>query len=351
MRELIRRILKESVQNNDLHLIQEHIDTSGGSNFTYNSLGLYEIGNTKRYYFNKILQIPNSNPNSDTIILSGDFGDFEFDKNLVYRKDEKTFYVNKKIFDEKYPKFTKKNKNSEKNVNPKDVGIDSSTIKKALKLAFPNNWFEKDGVYTSGLRGINTIGEKIKDESETWSIMNYFDTKKEIHNLLFLKYMETGDDKNIIDWMVDLFQNDKKFTQILVDRQWESIKNGLELERNSINSFFNVDPSNIKFYPHGSIMDRNKGIDVTVDGFNYQIKPLISYKKGYGSEYIINTYGMKDYKVNDDDKDDDNVDYIVYANKNGVLIFKNTDYYVVSKNEVIHKNSPIIKGFNNERVN
>jgi hypothetical protein len=340
MRELIRRILRESVQNNDLHLIQEHIDTSDGSKFTYLLLGIFEKGNTKRYYFNDVFQIPNSNPNSDTIILSGNFGDFEFDKNLVYRKDEKTFYVDKKTFDTKYPKFTKKNKRSE------EVGINSSTIKKSLELAFPNNWRQKDDMFTPGLRGIYTIGDKIGDKSETWSVMNYFDTKEEIHDLLFLKYMENGNDKNIIDWMVDLFQNDKKFTQTLVNRQWESIESGLKLERDSVNSFFNViNPSNIKFYPHGSIMDRWNGVDVTVDGSNYQIKPLISYKIIDGMEYVITTYGMRDYK------DKNKVDYIAYSNEKEVLIFKNTDYSVVSKNKVIHKKSPTMEVINNERVN
>ena len=162
----------------------------------------------------------------------------------------------------------------------------------------------------------------------------------------FLKYMENDDDKNIIDWMVDLFQNDKKFTQTLVDRQWESIESGLKLERDSVNSFFNVvNPSNIKFYPHGSIMDRWNGVDVTVDGSNYQIKPLISYKIIDGMEYVITTYGMRDYK------DKNKVDYIAYSNEKEVLIFKNTDYSVVSKNKVIHKKSPTMEVINNERVN
>ena len=336
MRELIRRILKESVP----YLIQEHIDTNNGSKFTYISLAPYSKGNTKRYYFNKVFQIPDFNPNSDKITLSGNFGDFEFNKDLVHYKDKDTFYIDKLIFDLKYPKFTIKDKRSEK------VGINSLSIKKALELAFPNNWSQRDDIFSPGLRGIYTIGDKIGDKSETWSIMNYFDTKEEIHDLLFLKYMEDGEDNDVIDWMVNLFRNDNNFTQLLVDRQWQSIESGLKLERDSVNSFFEVvNPSSIQYYPHGSIMDRYNGVDVTVDGSNYQIKPLVSYKRGEGMSYIITTYGMKDYK------DKRKVDFIAYANEKEVLIFENSDYSVLSKNNVIHRKSPKMEVINNETVN
>jgi hypothetical protein len=339
MKELIKRILTESVQNNDSHLIQEHIDTSDGSKFIYISLAPHTKFSTKRYYFNRVFQIPDSNPNNDTIILSGDLGDFEFNKNLVHYKDKETFYIDKSIFDIKYPKFTKKEKGSEK------VGINSTTIKKALELAFPNNWYLRDNVFSPGLRGIYTIGDKIGDKTETWSIMNYFDTKEEIHDLLLMKYLEDGNDGDIIDWMVDLFRNNDNFTQKLVNRQWQSIESGLKLERDSVNSFFEVvNPSDIQFYPHGSIMDRYNGVDVTVDGSNYQIKPLVSYQMGNGMEYIITTYGMRDYK------DKNKVDYIAYANEKEVLIFKNSDYSVVSKNKVIHEKAPTMEVINNEKI-
>jgi hypothetical protein len=212
-------------------------------------------------------------------------------------------------------------------------------------LAFPNNWYLRDNVFSPGLRGIYTIGDKIGNKSETWSIMNYFDTKEEIHDLLLMKYLEDGNDGDIIDWMVDLFRNNDNFTQKLVNRQWQSIESGLKLERDSVNSFFEVvNPSDIQFYPHGSIMDRYNGVDVTVDGSNYQIKPLVSYQMGNGMEYIITTYGMRDYK------DKNKVDYIAYANEKEVLIFKNSDYSVVSKNKVIHEKAPTMEVINNEKI-
>ena len=111
-------------------------------------------------------------------------------------------------------------------------------------------------------------------------------------------------------------------------------------------SFFEVvNPSSIQYYPHGSIMDRYNGVDVTVDGSNYQIKPLVSYKRGEGMSYIITTYGMRDYK------DKNKVDFIAYANEKEVLIFENSDYSVVSKNNVIHSKSPKMEVINNETSN
>ena len=60
----------------------------------------------------------------------------------------------------------------------------STNIKKALELAFPENWHKEDRIYTPGLRDVYTIGEKLGDD-ESWSILNYFDTKDEIHSLIY----------------------------------------------------------------------------------------------------------------------------------------------------------------------
>lgn len=310
-------------------LMVESIDTSESSKFTYISLKPFKSFKTNRYYFNKVKRIEGKNPNSETVLLSGNQGDFEFDKDLVtYLPEKEVVYVDMGVFDDKYKNYKPENK-SEK------IGITSTNIRKSLESAFPKNWYKRDDIYTAGVRGVHTIGEKINDMSETWSIMNYFDTKDEIHDLLYLKYMEDGDGRDIVEWLTDTFKNDKDFVKTLVDRQWSSIENGLKLERDSVEAFFNaVQPSNIKFYPHGSIMDRYEGVDVTIEGLNYQIKPLSSYYKK-GDEYIIKTYGMRDYSKKN------KVDFMVYANKNDVLIFKNSDYTVISKSTVIHKQPPL----------
>ena len=63
-------------------------------------------------------------------------------------------------------------------------------------MAFPENWHQEDRIFTPGLRDIYPIGERLGDD-ETWSIFNYFDTKKEIHALIYLKYIEENFDSDI----------------------------------------------------------------------------------------------------------------------------------------------------------
>ena len=206
-------------------------------------------------------------------------------------------------------------------------------------MAFPDNWNKEDSLYTPGLRGVYTIGEKTGDSEEDWSIMNYFDTKDEIHSLIYLKYFDdikSGKNINdIIEWMSDLFKNEE-YTQMLVDRQWSSIKNGLELEKMSVNNFLDkVGSSNIIYYPHGSKMDRWSGVDVTIDGVNYQIKPLKGFTVNDGL-YSVSTYGMRDYTTKK------SVDKIAFSSKSKTLIFDNKDYTVISKTRVVFKEEPLI---------
>jgi hypothetical protein len=98
----------------------------------------------------------------------------------------------------------------------------------------------------------------------------------------------------------------------------------------------------VTFYPSGSKMDRYEGVDVTIDGINYQIKPLISYAGKKEGPYFIKTYGMRDYQ------NKKLVDYIAYANNNETLIFENSNYIVDSKFQVTHKNSPKLEGNKHE---
>ena len=298
--------------------------------YTYTTIGLFERGATKRYYFNNVLPVNDDNPLPNKIKINGDSGDFIFDKDLlIINPDKKTIAVNKDIFDNQYPDF-KKTKKSE------EVGITPNNIKIALKNAFPENWIEETPEFTPGLRGIYTIGEKMGNNEEDWSIMNYFDTKDEIHSLLYLKYSDEKPDEDIITWMTNLFKNNKEFTKLLVDRQWSSIYNGFNLERESVKNFINkLNSSSIKYYPHGSKMDRWLGVDVTVDGINYQIKPLKSYKEENGN-ILVNTYGMRDYIKKKD------VNKIAFSNNKEVIIFNNNNYKVISKNLVIFSEKPEI---------
>jgi len=306
--------------------------------YTYTTMGFYDKWGRKRYYFNKVLSVPDESPIPNKIKVFGSDGDFVFDEKVIKIDSiNNKIYIEKQDFDLSYPKF----KFKENERLSEKIGVTSANIRKALELAFPNEWTDESSEFTSGLRGVYTIGERLGTD-EDWSIMNYFDTKPEIHSLIYLKYFDDlkegliseGDD--IVVWMSNLFENDDEFTKLLVNRQWSSIENGLKLERQSINNFINkLGVANIKYYSHGSKMDRWQGVDVTVDGINYQIKPLTFFKQE-GDEYIVGTYGMSDYTSKK------KVDKIAFANISKCVIIDNKNYKVMSKNKVSFKQDPII---------
>ena len=298
--------------------------------YTYLSVKPWEKGTTKKYFFNNVRSVPDNTPIPEKIKLVGNAGEFVFDeKDLKMNLEKETISVDKWLLDKS---FNLKSDASE----PQNIGITSNNIRTALSLAFPDNWMSEDDIYSAGLRGIYTIGDKVNDESEDWSIMNYFDTKPEIHDLIYLRYREQESTENIVDWMVDLFRNDKQFTQLLVDRQWKSIENGLKLERDSVkNLLTKLKDATITFYPHGSKMDRWYGVDVTINGINCQVKPLSSYSEKDGI-YTIYTYGMRDYSTKK------LVNKMIFANDKEILVFNNKNYSVSSRSKVIFNEPPKI---------
>lgn len=298
--------------------------------YTYLSVKPWEKGTTKKYFFNNVRSVPDNTPIPEKIKLVGNAGEFVFDeKDLKMNLEKETISVDKWLLDKS---FNLKSDASE----PQNIGITSNNIRTALSLAFPDNWMSEDDIYSAGLRGIYTIGDKVNDESEDWSIMNYFDTKPEIHDLIYLRYREQESTENIVDWMVDLFRNDKQFTQLLVDRQWKSIENGLKLERDSVkNLLTKLKDATITFYPHGSKMDRWYGVDVTINGINCQVKPLSSYSEKDGV-YTIYTYGMRDYSTKK------LVNKMIFANDKEILVFNNKNYSVSSRSKVIFNEPPKI---------
>lgn len=297
--------------------------------YTYLSVKLWEKGRTKKYFFNKVKSVEDKNPIPGKIKIVGSSGDFIFDKDKIKIQPEReVISIDKDEFDKNYK--------IEGSSVPSTIGINSKTILSSLKMAFPDNWMEEDEIYSAGLRGIYTIGDKIGDPLEDWSIMNYFDTKLEIHDLLYLRYKELDSNEDMSDWLVSTFRNDTEFINFLVDRQWKSIESGIKLEKQSVNNVITkLGISDVVYYPFGSKMDRWYGIDVTISGLNCQIKPMSSFYEKDG-KYIINTYGMRDYKSKR------KVDRIIFANKNQILIFRNSDYDVVSRSKVIFNIEPKI---------
>lgn len=297
--------------------------------YTYTTLGLFEKGTTKRYYFNSVLPVNDPDPIDGKIKIEGASGDFIFNKgDLIINPEKNTIAITKENFELVYPKYQGVKKTEE-------IGITSSNIRTALEKAFPIHWKAETPIFSPGLRGIHTIGSKIGDPREDWSIMNFFDTKEEIHNLIYLKYFDDVFEGDIVDWMVKLFKKDKNFVKLLVDRQWKSIERGFKLEKDSVDKFLNkMNTNNVVYFPFGSKMDRWGGVDVIIDGVSYQIKPLSSYTDKNGV-FTINTYGMRDYSGK-------KVDKIAFSKNDEILIFDNRNYKVVSKTMAIFNEMPQI---------
>jgi hypothetical protein len=93
-------------------------------------------------------------------------------------------------------------------------------------------WKPAEGDFSAGLRGIHTIGER-DGTSESWSIMNYFDTKDTVLSLLNERWEKEGTG-NEIEWLSNIFKTNDDFLKKLLDIQWKSIKSGMETERDTI---------------------------------------------------------------------------------------------------------------------
>lgn len=217
--------------------------------------------------------------------------------------------------------------------------VTSSLIRSALETAFKSYWKESDNLFTSGLRGIHTIGEKT-GKGETWSIMNYFDTKQEVQKIIEQKWNREGKGENLLPWLIKTFKNDEGFLKELLEIQWRSIKNGYETELYVSQKLSDNIVGRAEFFPPGSKMDRYYSIDMIINGKTYQIKPLLGIteliSKTGQKYYIVKTYGMRDYTQK-------NIDYIVYGKKDGeVYVFPNKNYDVINTGEVLHSESPKI---------
>ena len=208
------------------------------------------------------------------------------------------------------------------------------TIRQALQIAFEDNWISSDDIYSPGVRNIHTIGEKAGTD-ESWSVVNFFDTKREVQNKINEKWRKEGNG-DFVYWLADVFKNDEQFINELIDIQWRSISNGYKNELKVSEKLSNKLEGKSQFFPPGSKMDRYKGIDMIINGKTYQIKPSSSVKEQDGT-YIVNTYGMSNrYKEKD-------IDYIAYGNDNGdIYVFPNKNYDAKGHTQVEHYDSPEI---------
>lgn len=324
-----------------LNILSEEIGVSDGYSvveFEYKSMkywraklptGGYVPGFPWYVYFNGLKLIEGSwSPGDNFMVkLIGDDGDFELDPSeVVYNKRKGNIRIKLDELQKTYPRLGVPEESN--NLATPDK------IRQALKIAFEDNWLEGDDMYSPGIRGIYTIGDKTGTD-ESWSVVNYFDTKKEVQKEINRKWKREGEG-DFIYWLADVFKNDVQFMNNLVERQWQSISNGYENESMVSQILSNELGGDSQLFPPGSKKDRYELIDMVINGDNYQIKPSSSVRKENGVWKVV-TYGMNNkYKGK-------NLQYIAYGTKdNKVYVFPNKNYNVSNSKYVEHDEDPLI---------
>jgi hypothetical protein len=238
----------------------------------------------------------------------------------------KMLYIWNDVYDNKiFPNLT--------NIEQFESFVDSTPIKKALEIAFKSNWRIENNTHVAGVVGVLPI----KTDPNGWSIVNFFNTKKSVKDKikLFLvrDYKNGTFDPNlddikgsVIDWMANLFSNINS----------SDMKELVKIQEKSINTAYSkeiLDAEMIKdkLHPDGEIeisgfgtkKDIIQGIDATIGGVTYQIKPCDSYNDKGDIVYVsIGHSNANDYTKNPVDR---------------IAFFKGKDMYIFNNKSIYHK--------------
>lgn len=299
--------------------------------------------------------------NVSNVLFVGNRGNFVIDKkdikiknghvsvdfNKLSNKDQKTLNPNKIIV-----------KPIEKpSIKPQITGL---MVRDSLKMAYPNNWREKDDNYTAGLRGkeVYPLGDLIEGLGDCdWSVMNFFDTRN-VWRLINDKWEKEGSG-NPIKWLSDIFTDKSSdFFKEMVKTQLKSLRSGVKTEEIALKNLLklckkkNLIVEHFITYPPGHRKDREEGIDFSVKlknwkQFNVQVKPLSGLDEQLDGSYVVYTHGMMNYK------EKSNLHYILYNMDDKFIMFKNENYVVYDKKNgkvvskdgtvVIHNNKSLLK--------
>ena len=251
----------------------------------------------------------------------------------------KKLYIPKSVYEKKvFPYLTK--------IQQFERYVDSTPIKNALQLAFPDNWVDETTTHVAGVVGILPI----KMAKNRWSIVNFFNTKESVKDdikLYLARDYKKGvfnpnlDDikGSVINWMAKLFSNiNSNDMKELVKIQEKSIIDAYTKEI--------IEAAMIKEKLHpkrkvvisgfGTINDINLGIDATIGGVTYQIKPCSQFKRdGNFIEISIGKSNANDYTKNP-------VKRIAFFKGNDMYVFnnkaisRNGNTYTYHKNDLIY---------------
>lgn len=350
MKDLVRKILKEYVE--EIDIVDDVIDVDE-CRVEFNE---FKVSYGRTCYLNfsdssDIERIKNNiiDKKCQVITIFNNSGEsFDIPSNEIrFTLNEGKPYISASYFyREIYPQL---------NVNVKLVGgINSKNIRSALKLSFEGteNWSEDTVDMSEGVIGIPpTVG------GNEWSVMNYFDTKKSVHELLRAlisqdnnknpeiiygdefspgeDYSSSEYDELIIQWLSKVFKGDIHSDGLvgIKNLQKKSIESGEATENAAVEYIannpevigLNSITETVKYEP-GHKKDRWGGIDAEFYGnssspIGVQIKPLAKYDETK-NKVSIGRSNANDYS------NKKGVDYFVFFNEktNEVVVFKNSNY-------------------------
>lgn len=261
---------------------------------------------------------------------------------LRLSKESKKLYIFKKVYNDKiFPNFPK--------IDILLSFIRSKEIKESLKRAFSDDWSDRSETHIAGVRDILPI----EGDPNGWSIVNFFNSKKSVKERIKLFLIrdyrsgefEIGNNKqeSVVNWMTELFK----------DVDGDDMRELVDIQEKSINTFFAAEYGDAKkiqerLHPNkgndedivisgfGTILDIERGVDVTIDGITYQMKPLSTITVRDGKYYVSVGYSNAGtYRKN-------NVDRMAFVNKDNVYVFENNgnkpegNIYEFSVDEMIY---------------
>lgn len=163
---------------------------------------------------------------------------------------------------------------------------------------------------------------------------------------------DTQQDKSIgsfIRWITDnkekLFGKEGIEANNLRDIVWGTLRKGWALEKQTLEKIkqeSGLTDDDILVFCKGSPQDEAGGIDFVVKNKGFQIKPLISVTEKDGKWEVL-AKGMNETYLNKP-----RLNWIVYSNDKLILVFRNSDYRVISagpkhKEVVIQHDKPAVK--------
>jgi hypothetical protein len=174
-----------------------------------------------------------------------------------------------------------------------------------------------------------------------WSVLNYFGGHKFVKERLlnnFKKENKDGTPKDFYKWLIEnkeILFNEGPVLKQLIKTNMNTYNKGSITEKYVIDKLKDS-KYKIKYFPPGSVQDRDHGIDLEINGKSFQIKELTGMSEEDG-KLILNTPLPKNYlgmKVETIMLVDINTgDYVSFPNKNYKIDVKNK-CFVLDNNKI-----------------